>query len=346
MILDDANYLQILNSAPPSEQYELGRQLETGSGVDKDLSRAALLYIRAAESGEPNAKKVFEFDFNRKKRMGVDADRFEVIKKAAEAGYAQAQYSLGGRYRRGIDVPKDYELAFEWFSKAMAQGHADAQFYLGAMYRKGRAVEKDPKKADELIEAAAFKGCAEAQHEMGKKYESGIGVQRNPEIAFRWYMDSVKNGYFMSAYRIGQMYRDGLGVEHSSAKAIEWFTDVAKRGYRIAWFSIGQMYEKGYDDLEKNLKKAVEYYRIAAQRGDYIAYYHLGHMYECGTYFEQDMYAAIGWYRKSAKSGYAPAKLRLLKFHMEGIYLSPNEEKIKQLRKELEKFPWIKLPEE
>lgn len=318
MGVDEELFQKILNHYPPSDQYELGKRLEEGHSVRKDLRRAALLYIRAAESGHPKAIKVFEFDFNRKKQMSVNKDRFDVIRYAAEARYAQAQYSLGGRYRRGIDVPKDYDLAFEWFSKATEQGHADAQFYLGAMYRKGRAVEQDLKKADELTEAAAFRGCAEAQHEMGKKFELGINVKKNLEVAFKWYMDSARNGYFMSVYRIGEMYRDGKGTEHSSSKAIEWFTKSAEMGYRIAWFSIGQMYEIGYDDLKQDLKTAVEYYQIAKKHGYFVATFHLGQMYERGIYFEQDVDKATMLYKESADTGYVPAKQKLSQMNRKG----------------------------
>ena len=317
MVIDDDFFLKVLNYSPPSEQYEIGRKLETGNNMRKDLNRAALLYIRAAEGGYPEAIKVFEFDFNRKKKMSVTKDRFNVIRYAAEAGYIHAQYSLGGRYRRGIDVPKNYDLAFTWLSKATEQGHADAQFYLGAMYRKGRAVEQDLRKADELTEAAAFRGCAEAQHEMGKKYEQGKGVKKNPETAFKWYLDSANKGYFMSIYRIGEMYRDGIGIEHSSPKAIEWLTKSAEMGYRIAWFTIGQMYEHGYDDLTQNYETAVYYYQEAIKRRYYVASFHIAEMYERGIYFDKDIKKAMNHYKESAKSGYQPAKERLLKLFVE-----------------------------
>ncbi len=331
MTIDDDYLLEVLNAAPPSEQFSLGQRLEMGRNVQKDLKRAALLYIRAAESGYPEAVKVFEFDFNRKKKMGVSEDRFKVIEYAAEIGYVQAQYSLGGRYRRGIDVPKNYELAFKWFSKATEQGHADAQFYLGAMYRKGRAVEQNPKKADELTEAAAFRGCAEAQHEMGKKYDKGIGVKKDPEKAFRWYLDSANSGYFMSYYRIGQMYRDGIGVEHSSSLAIEWLLKSAKIGYRVAWFTIGQMYEKGYDDLKQDYVKAVKYYEISRKRGFYVATYHLAEMYEEGIFFEKNPDKAMILYMQSALTGYKPAKMRLLLLIDKGIDPPKYEGGIRQL---------------
>lgn len=314
-MIGDDYFLKTLNYATPSDQFKLGQMLETGkNNVVKDLNQAAMLYIRAAEGGNQNAIDVFKFNFNYKNKMAVTKDRFEVIKIAAEMGYVHAQYSIGGRYRRGINVVKNYDLAFEWFTKAAEQGHADAQFYLGTMYRKGRGVEKDDKKADALLESAASNGCPEAQHQIGKKYDNGIGVEKDPIIAFKWYLASAENGYHMSVYRIGEMYRDGTGVEHSSEKAIEWFLKSANKGYRIAWFTIGQMYEKGYDDLKQDFDTALKYYHIAEKRGYCEATYHIAKMYENGIYFDRDLKKALELYKECSLSGYkaAEAKIKML----------------------------------
>jgi len=148
-MVDEHLFQDMLDHGSAADQYRLGNRYEHGIGLEKSTTRTAILYIKAAQGGDPDARKVFFFDFNLKKKMGVSEDRFQIIKTAAELGYADAQYSLAGRYRRGIDVPKDYDLAFKWFTEACKQGHADACFYLGAMYRKGRGTEKDPSRAVE-----------------------------------------------------------------------------------------------------------------------------------------------------------------------------------------------------
>ena len=283
--MNDSEFLNVLNHGTPDEQFAVGTRYEKGIGTERSTTRTAMLYIRAAENGSRRAEKVFFFDFNIKKKIKVNPTRFKVIETAAELGYAPAQYSLAGRYRRGIDVPKDYDLAFKWFTEAYEQGHIDAGFYLGAMYRKGRGTEKDDYKAGELIEEAARKGCAEAQHDMGKRCESGNGVPKDEEAAFKWYLKSAKNGYFMSYYHVAEMFRDGIGTEPSAEKAIEWFEMSASKGYKIAWFSIGQMYEHGTAGLKKDL----EYYHIAQDRGYVAATFHFAEMYEKGIYYKKDM---------------------------------------------------------
>ena len=51
----------------------------------------------------------------------------ECYLQAAEAGHAEAQYSLGFCYRHGYGVSQDFQKAREWFEKAAAQGHEKAR---------------------------------------------------------------------------------------------------------------------------------------------------------------------------------------------------------------------------
>ena len=61
-------------------------------------------------------------------------------------------------YANGEGVIKDYEKAVEWFKKAAQQGYALAQFNLGVMYAKGDGVTQDMKKALQWIAKLPTKG--------------------------------------------------------------------------------------------------------------------------------------------------------------------------------------------
>ncbi len=341
---DDECFLQVLNSGSPSEQYKLGRRLELGTDVEKNLARAALLYIRAAEAMNHDAVKVFAFDLFRWKKLNVNSDRFEIIVNAAETGYAQAQYSIGGRFFRGINVDKDYDLAFEWLSKAYAQGHIEAGVLLGIMYREGKGVERNLQKADGLIMDAASQGCAEAQYEVGRAYETGSVGKKDPRTASEWYKKAAYQDHPNAMYRLAEMYRDGIGVEHSSEKAIKWFM-IARKACRMAWFKIGQMYETGYDDLDRDMSKAVECYEISARAGYHAAYYYLAQMYEEGIYFERDMDKAIELYRRAASAGLPLAKYRLMMLHIEGVWLGRDDNRIRRYWDQIKNVQGMEKPE-
>ena len=63
--------------------------------------------------------------------------------KAAEQGFADAQYNLGWCYSNGTGVLQDYKQAVYWYTKASEQGYANAQYNLGVCYYKGEGVRKD-----------------------------------------------------------------------------------------------------------------------------------------------------------------------------------------------------------
>lgn len=83
--------------------------------------------------------------------------------RAAEQGYADAQFNLGLMYANGEGVPQDMQQAVELFRKAAEQGHVDAQNNLGALYFIGEGVERDVKKAIAWFEKAAAQGNEEAR---------------------------------------------------------------------------------------------------------------------------------------------------------------------------------------
>ncbi len=80
-------------------------------------------------------------------------------RKAAEQGYAKAQYNLGLMYSQ----EQDYTKAVSWFRKAAEQGYAEAQYNLGVMYDNGSGVKKDTEQAVYWFRKAAEQGFAQAQ---------------------------------------------------------------------------------------------------------------------------------------------------------------------------------------
>ena len=64
-------------------------------------------------------------------------------RKAAEQGYADAQFNISKMYYKGDGVSQDYAEAAKWYRKAAEQGHDWAQYNLGWMYFCGEGVPKD-----------------------------------------------------------------------------------------------------------------------------------------------------------------------------------------------------------
>jgi len=93
--------------------------------------------------------------------------------RAAEQGYADAQFNLGLMYANGEGVPQDMTQAAELFKKAAEQGHVDAQNNLGAMYFTGDGMARDEQKAIEWFEKAAAQGNEDARANLDAIKASG-----------------------------------------------------------------------------------------------------------------------------------------------------------------------------
>ena len=64
--------------------------------------------------------------------------KFAEYKQAAQAGKADAQYSLAVAYEYGMGVGKNEAVALQWYQKSANQNYANAQSRLGLAYAKGQ----------------------------------------------------------------------------------------------------------------------------------------------------------------------------------------------------------------
>ena len=65
-------------------------------------------------------------------------------------------------YELGLGVTQDYKKALKWWRKAAQQGFAEAQFYLGMTYVKGLGVAQNLVTAHMWFSIAAANGAQEA----------------------------------------------------------------------------------------------------------------------------------------------------------------------------------------
>ena len=91
-----------------------------------------------------------------------DTEAVKWYRKAAEQGYAKAQYNLGFMYERGQGVLQDDTGAVKWYRKAAEQGLALAQSSLGLMYAWGRGVPQDDVQAYAWFNIAVAQGDVSA----------------------------------------------------------------------------------------------------------------------------------------------------------------------------------------
>ena len=141
--------------------------------------------------------------------MGVTQDYAEAVRwyrKAAEQGFANAQYLLGVCYTKGEGVTQDYAEAVRWYRKAAEQGVADAQYLLGVCYANGEGVTRDYAEAARWYRKAAEQGVVEAQYSLGCCYLREEGVAKNYNEAARWWRMAAEQGHEMAEVMLTALY--------------------------------------------------------------------------------------------------------------------------------------------
>ena len=99
----------------------------------------------------------------------------------AEAGDAEAQYTIGLTYDMG--VPQDNAEAVRWYRLAADQGFASAQYRLGTMHLRGFGVPQDDAEGVRWYRLAADQSYVPALTNLGNMYETGEGVVQD----YMWY---------------------------------------------------------------------------------------------------------------------------------------------------------------
>ena len=136
------------------------------------------------------------FNFNMPEKISQDYKKaFNLFKKSAKQGNAEAQNKLGNCYFNGEGVAENKKEAIKWYVKSAKQNFRNAQYNLAVCYEEGEGVERDDKKSFEWYLKAAEQGDADAQFETGERYYAGKGTKQDYAKAEKWFLNAYKNGY-------------------------------------------------------------------------------------------------------------------------------------------------------
>jgi len=151
---------------------------------------------------------------------------------------------LGDMYRDGHGTVSDPEQARLWHRKAAEHGYARAQWTLGLALYDGDDIETaDNNEALEWMGRAAAQGDPLLQcwlgdvHRMARRYES----------ALQWYGRAVAQDDKEGLFKLGTMYEEGLGVPQDFEAATFWFRKAARLGHAEAQWQLSQMQEHELD---------------------------------------------------------------------------------------------------
>lgn len=147
------------------------------------------------------------------------------LKKAADAGSAEAQFRLGMMYANGDGVPLDRKQGAELVSAAAGQGHAEAMLTMGWICANGFGVETDEQQAKAWYLRAAEQGSPKAQYTVATMYRFGqFGEERDAEQAVAWYLKAADQGVAPAQFALGRLLMDGKMVQKDEEAALQWLS--------------------------------------------------------------------------------------------------------------------------
>ena len=163
--------------------------------VQTCVERATIQARELAEAGD----RVAQYQLGRDDGS-LDKD-LAMLRRAAEGGWASAQYTLG----LWLSECKQGAEAVRWFRQSAAQEDPTSVYQLGLAHYRGCGVTQDRVRAFELMLQAAHSGYAVAEYGLGCLYERGHGTTQDAAKARQWFQRAADKGLKEAQQKLGSL---------------------------------------------------------------------------------------------------------------------------------------------
>ena len=153
-----------------------------------------------------------------------------LIRRAAEAGLAEAQAMLGQLLLDGNGVDRDEGAALAWFTRAAAQQHLMALNMIGRCYDLGWGTAVDKARAAACYRVAAERGLDWAMYNYATLLALGEGVDADRPAALGWLERAAARGNAKAINFVGSFAEDGCVHPQDMAKAADCYRRAAAGG--------------------------------------------------------------------------------------------------------------------
>jgi len=204
-----------------------------GKGVELDKSKGLSWLEKSSTAGSSEGQYLLgQYYFQDGKANDEDLRKaVEYFHKSAAQDCPAGLLSFGMFTATGKGVSKNTTEGLQMITKAADAGYLEAQWWLGTLMLTGElGAVKDPKAGFNWIKQAADAGYSAAGISLANLYFSGIGTQLNREAALTL-LKSVYNKHDeqapMAAYFLGWIYMEGKGVPVDLYEAFHWMVIAA-----------------------------------------------------------------------------------------------------------------------
>ncbi|WYZ43070.1 hypothetical protein EsH8_VI_000769 [Colletotrichum jinshuiense] len=248
-------------------------------------------------------------------------DAYTKYQRAAELGYARAEYRLGMLFENS----NDYSKAVEHYYLGLRLKDSAAMYRLGMMSLLGQHNHpKDYQRGLDLIREAADLSDEDAPQ---GSYVYGMLLAKDlpdidvPEallpvdlaLAKMYIEKAAYLGFAKAQLKIGQAYElCQLGCDFNPAYSIHYYGLAAQQGQPEAALGVSRWFLFGYEGIfNKNEQLAFKYAEDAATAKLPTGEFAMGYYYEIGVHVPKDLRQARFWYEAAADHGNKDARGRL-----------------------------------
>ncbi|CAK4032304.1 Chitin synthase regulatory factor 3 [Lecanosticta acicola] len=274
-------------------------------------------------------------------RFGQREDKKEAFRcysRAADRGYARAEYRIGMLYESYNDPIK----ALRHYHRGVDAGDSASCYRLGMMTIRGQhGQQQDLAKAVDLIRRSAEsadENAAQGAYVFGMLLARQLPQIDVPESYLEFNEQLARQNIEKAAYmkfakaqaKMGSMYELGsLGCEFNPALSMHYNALASKQGEADADMALSKWFLVGSEGIfPKNEELAYTYAERAAATALPTAEFALGYFNEIGMHVAVNLDKASEWYQKAAKHGNGDAKARLDALSKKQVLSKSDHEKV------------------
>jgi len=142
----------------------------------------------------------------------------------------QAVDVIAGMYEKGVDLPQDATRAAHWWLKAARAGDADAEASVGLLLLEGKAAPQDLTQGREWCKKSVKEGSGRGEYCMGYIYRHGLGETRDAKKAKHWYERGAKSRNDGAMKELAEMEVNGEGGKKNVIDGCVLYARLAGRG--------------------------------------------------------------------------------------------------------------------
>ena len=289
-----------------------------GHGVERSYDRAFELASKSAGMDDKRGTFCLATCY-KEDHVPSDSDRgskdenkkeaFNLFVKAAEQGYAPAEYEAGCCLRFGWGTKQSDEhdkQAVQYFQRACDKNYVLAMAQLGDCYYWGKGVDTNYGRAREWYERSYAGNDGYGAYSLAWCYYTGNGVgKRDLGKAFELSKESADKGDYNGKGLLGRCYLYGKGTQKNEEEAVNIFKKLADANDGYGEAKLGDCYYDGNSVVKKDRKKAAQLYKASMDHGNLYGKASYGYylFYNYGKDKQKDREEAFSHFLAAADGG-------------------------------------------